>query len=439
MKGLKRAQMALRTGLALFLFFFGIYCVHAQGAVSLWNASATPNTVSDPDTGSVELGMKFQSDVAGTVTGVRFFKGSRNTGTHVGHLWSSGGALLATVTFTSETASGWQQANFPAPIAIQAKTTYVISYLAPKGHYADDGYFFNSGVNNAPLHGLPNGSSGPNGLYAYGSGSFPNQSWEASNYWVDLMFNPSGVPPSTYSISGKVSGAAATLTLSGVTSRTTKTDSSGNYSFSGLANGLYIVAASQSGYSFSPATVSKTVSGGNVTGVNFTGVAVPPGTYSLSGKVTGSAATLTLSGASSGTTKTDANGNYSFSGLANGTYLVAPSQTGYSFTPSTVSKSVSGGNVTGVNFTAAVKPLSHTVSLSWAASTSPNIAGYRVYRAGVSGGPYGLLTSSLISGTSYVDGSVASGQTYFYVTTAVSSGNMESGYSNQSVATIPTP
>ena len=66
---------------------------------------------------AVNLGVKFQSDVAGYITGIRFYKGPSNTGTHVGHLWTASGALLATATFTNETASGWQQVNFANPVA----------------------------------------------------------------------------------------------------------------------------------------------------------------------------------------------------------------------------------------------------------------------------------------------------------------------------------
>ena len=61
----------------------------------------------------------------GYITGIRFYKGSGNTGTHVGHLWTSTGTLLATATFSNETASGWQQVNFATPVAITAGTTYV--------------------------------------------------------------------------------------------------------------------------------------------------------------------------------------------------------------------------------------------------------------------------------------------------------------------------
>lgn len=76
------------------------------------------------------------------------------------------------------------------------------------------------------------------------------------------------------------------------------------------------------------------------------------------------------------------------------------------------------------------------VTLSWNASTTPSVT-YNVYRGMVSGGPYSRMNSSPVSGVSYVDTSVAAGQVYYYVVTAANSSGMESGYSNQSVATIP--
>jgi hypothetical protein len=72
---------------------------------------------SGPDS-AVELGVKFQSDVAGKIAGIRFYKATANTGTHVGNLWSSAGTKLATATFSGETASGWQQVSFATPVAI---------------------------------------------------------------------------------------------------------------------------------------------------------------------------------------------------------------------------------------------------------------------------------------------------------------------------------
>jgi hypothetical protein len=80
---------------------------------------------------------------------------------------------------------------------------------------------------------------------------------------------------------------------------------------------------------------------------------------------------------------------------------------------------------------------SHTVTLNWSPSTS-TVAGYNVYRGSGTGGPYTKLNSSLITGTNFTDSTVQAGQTYYYVTTAVDSSNVESAYSNEVSAVIPT-
>jgi hypothetical protein len=141
----------------------------------------------------VELGVKFKSDVDGKITGIRFYKDATNTGTHIGSLWTASGTELASATFTNETASGWQQVTFATPVTITAGTVYVASYLAPAGHYAADGSFFaTSGVDNGPLHALKDGTSGGNGVYRYGSTSaFPTDTFNATNYWVDVVFSTS--------------------------------------------------------------------------------------------------------------------------------------------------------------------------------------------------------------------------------------------------------
>ena len=160
-----------------------------QCPCSIWNASAVPAVVSTTDTTSNELGLKFRTNTAGYVTGIRFYKGSANTGTHVGHLWTRTGTLLGTVTFTNETASGWQQATFATPIQVAAGQTYVVSYYAPNGRYAQNiSYFANSAVNNSPLIALQNGTDGTNGVYKNGASGFPTSSYSSSNYWVDVVF-----------------------------------------------------------------------------------------------------------------------------------------------------------------------------------------------------------------------------------------------------------
>ena len=158
---------------------------------SIWPASAVPGTAADPDTAAVEVGLKFRADVTGQITGVRFYKGSGNTGTHVGHLWTRDGQLLGTVTFGTETATGWQQASFSTPVQVSAGTTYVVSYYAPSGRYAGDSGYFATGVDTPPLHALANGVDGANGVYRYGTGGgFPTDTWQSTNYWVDVVFIP---------------------------------------------------------------------------------------------------------------------------------------------------------------------------------------------------------------------------------------------------------
>nr|WP_238345086.1 DUF4082 domain-containing protein [Actinopolymorpha cephalotaxi] len=167
---------------------------------SLWDPSTVPATPSAPDTSSVEVGVKFSSSVSGTINSIRFYKGPTNTGTHTADLWSSTGTRLATATFTNETATGWQQVDFSTPVAINANTTYVASYLAPNGGYAVNRSYFTSPFVNGPLTAaIDGGAQGGNGVFVYTSSSkFPTASYQATNYWVDVVFVPTPVP--TYSL-----------------------------------------------------------------------------------------------------------------------------------------------------------------------------------------------------------------------------------------------
>ncbi len=151
----------------------------------------TPTTVDSGDGGGIEVGVKFSSSVAGSVTGVRFYKAASNTGTHVGNLWSESGQLLASATFSNETASGWQTVLFSNPVQVTPGTTYIVSNYAPNGHYSVTASGLSSAVANGPLTAIANGTDA-NGVYAYGgSSTFPSNSYNASNYWVDVLFSPS--------------------------------------------------------------------------------------------------------------------------------------------------------------------------------------------------------------------------------------------------------
>lgn len=202
----------------------GPWPAHAANCpCSIWPSTATPANASVADANSVELGVKFRTDTAGYITGIRFYKGTNNTGTHIGNLWSSTGTQLATATFSGETTSGWQQVNFASAVAVAANTTYIASYYAPAGNYAaDGGYFTSTGTDNAPLHALKDGVDGSNGVYKYGSSGFPNSTYNATNYWVDVVFNTvDTTPPSVASVS-PLAGSTTASTASTVSATFSK-------------------------------------------------------------------------------------------------------------------------------------------------------------------------------------------------------------------------
>jgi hypothetical protein len=200
------------TGNALANDFRWTFTTAAAAACpcTIWSSSATPAVTSAADSGSYELGVKFRSDQSGFVTGIRFYKGTGNTGTHVGHLWSATGTQLGAATFSGETATGWQQVSFAQPVAVAANTTYVASYFAPNGGYAQDrGYFTSGGVDRAPLHALAAGVDGANGVYASGGG-FPAQTFQSSNYWVDVVFSTGATDTGPPTVTDTTPAAGAT-------------------------------------------------------------------------------------------------------------------------------------------------------------------------------------------------------------------------------------
>ena len=173
--------------------------------------------------------------------------------------------------------------------------------------------------------------------------------------------NPIVVPVAvTYSISGQVASTGSglsgvTMALTGASSATAITDASGNYSFTGLDNGSYTITPSRTGFTFSPTNSPRTVSGADITAVDFAATPVQAVTYSISGQVTSngsglSGITMALTGASSATAITDASGNYTFTGLDNGSYTITPSRTGFTFSPTNSPRTVSGADITAVNF-----------------------------------------------------------------------------------------
>lgn len=158
---------------------------------SLWDNTTVPSTPLENDGQAVEVGMKFRVSVSGVVKSIRFYKGSNNdASTYTLKIYqNSSRALLASVTYSNTTATGWQTVDLPAPLALTVGTTYVVSCYSPSGNYSNNLNYFSTARTNGPLTGLANGTDGNNGVYKYGTAGFPTSSYRSSNYWVDVVFS----------------------------------------------------------------------------------------------------------------------------------------------------------------------------------------------------------------------------------------------------------
>ena len=174
---------------------------------SLWSETDIPADTSVNDGNAVELGARFSTILDGYITGIRFYKSPDDVATsHTGSLWrSSDGAKLADVTFTNETASGWQEALFSSKVPVTAGTDYIVSYHNPTGIYATStGYFSSAARVNRPLTAPQDDINGlRNGLYDYRSTpGLPTQTFGAANYWVDVVYEPLDIAPPVVDIQG---------------------------------------------------------------------------------------------------------------------------------------------------------------------------------------------------------------------------------------------
>lgn len=179
---------ALAAGISLVLAFVVVSASPASSAtISILNHSVQPATPVDPDRNSVELGIKFSSSGAGSISALQFYRSSAQTRSYTGSLWSASGTRLATASFPASSVVGWQTAKLTKVVRVAKGQTLVASYYAIGGAYPVTNQAFTSSYRangfTVPVNG---------GVYRYGSVSgFPTQSWEGSNYFVDVVFTPS--------------------------------------------------------------------------------------------------------------------------------------------------------------------------------------------------------------------------------------------------------
>jgi hypothetical protein len=143
----------------------------AYSTTSLWNDS------------SVELGIKFKSDVDGKITGVRYYKVAGCAAATTGSLWAMDGTQLATGSFGPVTDNSWATLTFSSPAAVTAGTQYIASFHTTCIPILSS---VSTTFDNTPLHAL-------GGYFAYGPAAvFPNTPNSGTNYSADVQFTSTG-------------------------------------------------------------------------------------------------------------------------------------------------------------------------------------------------------------------------------------------------------
>ena len=225
-----------------------------QCPCSIWQDGTPTGSFESNDPNAQTLGVQFQATSSGFITGVRFYKEADDTGAHIGSLWSSTGTLLASGTFSGETASGWQELDFSSPVAVTAGTTYVASYFTSTGYPAATPQGLASAVTNGPLTALAGG-----GVYAYGSSNtFPTNTYNNNNYWVDVVYSTTSgatAPGAPAGVSATAGNGSATVSWTA--------PSSGGSAITSYTVTPYIGSAAQTPVtvSGSPPATSATVTG----------------------------------------------------------------------------------------------------------------------------------------------------------------------------------
>jgi hypothetical protein len=128
-----------------------------------------------PGTGpwTYELGTKVTVSETAQLIALRFWKEPGETGTHVGHVWSSAGSLLTSATYQNESASGWQRQPLTTPLTLTPGQTYVIS-VGLNAMYAKTTNGLAQPISSGPLQSA---NTAANGAFNVTAGQFPADAW----------------------------------------------------------------------------------------------------------------------------------------------------------------------------------------------------------------------------------------------------------------------
>ncbi len=364
---------------------------------------------------------------------------------------NSGGSSL-TISAATASGTGFSLSGLSLPLTLTAgqSTSFTVLFSPTASGAASGSVSITSNGSNPSLSIPLSGTGVTPGVLAANPTTLAFGSVQVSNSanlsetltntgGLSVTITQANVTGAAFSVSGLSLPVTLTtnqsVTFTATFTPTTAGATSGSLSVvSNASNSPLTIALSGTGTAAGQLAVSPTsLSFGNV---------VDGTSSALGGSLIASGASVTVSSASLN------NGEFVLSGISLPTTIPAGQSTAFTvtFTPqasgatsaslsflSNASNSPTVQTMTGTG-TAATQ---HTVDLSWTAAASA--VSYNIYRGTVSGGPYTMINTSPDSTNTYTDNTVVSGQTYYYVATAVNSESEESGYSNQSQAVIPTP
>ena len=241
--------------------------VNASCPCSIFGA-LSPTNASVADSAPTTLGTRFVPAADGFISGIRFYKGSANTGAHVGTLYDAAYNTLATVNFGNETTSGWQTATFSTAVPVTAGATYIAAYFAPNGRYAADSYFFSYHAFGSGKLTAPGGNNNPNGVFGNGVNK-PTESFKQTNYYVDAIWSSNDSTPLSVSTVSPLadSGSVRTTVSPRATFNRAATAASINFTVVGADN---IEAPGTISYDAGTKTATFTPSQGLAPGTRYT-------------------------------------------------------------------------------------------------------------------------------------------------------------------------
>ena len=222
---------------------------------SLWGTEAI-SASSYTDNSALNFGMTFKSDVSGQITGVRYYNhaGNNSNGTDIGKLWAcnsptcalnEGGTQLASVLFPADDSAGWKTATLSSPVAISPNTYYMVTYYNQNGSYYATSHYFDNDYHATPLH-APGINTLSNGSFTAGSADFPTNTFNATNYWVDVVFEATTSVDQVSSSNGLILSSGGAMTL-GPTSQELNLQ----------GNGINISASNDSAVTIQGASVTR--------------------------------------------------------------------------------------------------------------------------------------------------------------------------------------